>query len=355
MVGDLGKAHSGKTSWAITYWLYKFGRNPDSPDFDVNHGIDYDDYFQAERRLDADDYNYLLDELDRGHYVAVSFGFGDDGGSYEDPDEHANCLTLVGGDYYRDEYGGRTPDAVWHDTVRDKGDGPDPAAGDDVYENDFSDYCYWSTWNLQEPEGCHNLVEWRAKRYISLRPGLDKPIHAMEQYDVARFLQPTGSCGNMEPAFQEAGELKDVYADPFWHVACANPVVQIGNAYNPDIPKDIWLLVSYSCGVPTSDLDYIKLGYSDGAGGETTPVAADTVTLSPSNGQALFHWHLDYQPEWERIHFPRAAYKYLNYGVDGWNVATYCVPEPFSMAFMASAFVGVVACRVYKRRSKSSK
>ena len=58
------------------------------------------------------------------------------------------------------------------------------------------------------------------------------------------------------------------------------------------------------------------------------------VTVSADGGQLMYHWTIDYQPEWEEIVFPTTDYYNLSSGVKDFNVATECVPEPTTMLLL---------------------
>ena len=121
----------------------------------------------------------------------------------------------------------------------------------------------------------------------------------------------------------------------------------IDNEFDPMREKHIELLVDYYGRDANYANEDIRVRYMNEHGMEV--VASPTsATLSADNGQVLFTWELEIQPEWEEILFPSA----LNYvGLEGtvasWDVALICVaiPEPSTLALTALGLVALLGRR----------
>ena len=104
-----------------------------------------------------------------------------------------HCITLIGGNYYNNPNG--KPDgnvSIWHDSDRDQ---PDVVvnANDDVYSN-ISNAGIWQLGNYPTNN---------AQGYTTLCPGLNKPTAAMQNYDVAYYMQAiVGGQALDDPAFR---------------------------------------------------------------------------------------------------------------------------------------------------------
>jgi hypothetical protein len=113
--------------------------------------------------------------------------------------------------------------------------------------------------------------------------------------------------------------------------------------------KEIYLLVDYFDRVPDRDtLELLTLKVVDPAGVEVT-LGPTSVTSSEDDGQLLFVWKLDFQPNSEQIIFPDAKYQTLLGNVKDWDVATKCVPEPGALILLAMAFL-MLAPRLCRRK-----
>jgi len=306
---DLGISNLGCADLAINYWLYTYGKNPNSLEYKPTAA--YTDVTVVDKSgpgLSLVDYNFLLDELARCQYAAVSF------------DYPPHCITLVGGNYANPAAPGQVSLSVWHDSDRDK-----TPTGDDVYKNDFVTSGFW---DLYEVVGGIRY-EYKAQKYVTLCPGLNKPEEAVRNYDVAWFKQDPAQSGNWVPGFRVAGTEANVYAPPMWDPQDSNRVI-IHNQYLTGNYKEVWLLVDYKDRDPNHNSPITLL---DDKGYQWY---ATTVTESNDGGQTLYHWILDYQPAWETIVFPDNAYYTLDEYVKDWDVATICVPEPASAALVFS-------------------
>ena len=170
----------------------------------------------------AGDYNFLLNELKRntGQCVGVNFAM---------PSVYSegHCITLVGGNYYNNPNNKPNGNvSIWHDSDRDM---PDTVvnADDDVYTN--------------VPTGAGNDL-WKlgsyptnqAQGYTTLCPGLNKPTAAMQNYDVAYYMQALDPDKVLnDPWFRVAGANANTYVFPTWLPGATDTVVQIGNQARP--------------------------------------------------------------------------------------------------------------------------
>ena len=306
LVSDLGNTKAGQVGRAVNYWLYTYGKNPDSAEYQPNNT--YTDVTMYNNLLGAADYDFLLDELTRCQYVAVNF---------DQPAPHA--MTLVGGN--KESLNPGMSQSIWHDSDNDQG-----GTNDDIYANVFG--ANPNRWDLT------GYLMW-ANGYTTLCPGLNKPEEAVRNYDVAYYRQGPP----MTPGLRVAGEKANDYAPPTWETDRGWALV-VGNEEMPDPwHKDVYLLVDYTdrdntyfietpAGVEVATDKDIVLDL--GTGEQLAP----TATVSADKGQILYHWELDHQPAWERIVFPNADYYNLSGDVKDWNLATRCVPEPASLSLI---------------------
>jgi hypothetical protein len=309
LTADLTKAHLGDTARAVNYWLYMYGKNPDSPEFQPNNP--YTDVTTVNgATLGLADYNFLLDELIRCQYVAVSFN---------EPAPHT--MTLVGGD----------PSGAfsyWHDSDKDVGNVPLPGGpDDDMYDNDFS-----IGWDLRVPGG--SLYVQNADGYTTLCPGLNKPEEAVRNYDVSYFMRGD----TLEtPGFRVAGAMNNTgigdYEQPYWPRGASQTahIVHIDNEYIPNQYKEIWLLVDYTDRVEDRAQLESALHLIDSNNVTRFPTS---ITPSADDGQLMFYWRLPDQPEYEEIIFPDVKYFDLAGNVKDWNLTTLCTPEPATIALL---------------------
>jgi len=335
---DLGWTNPGSSEYAINYWLYMYGKNPDSPEFKPTHN--YTDVTVGDSStlgrpfLNMNDYQFLQNELLRCQYIEVSF------------DNPAHAMTFVG-------FSQSQNTSTWHDS-----DYNTTSPGDDTYFTAVD--AANNTWDLLDPATGAVVMD-NADGYVLLCPGLNKPAEAMKNYDVAWFLTDNEQTQAGTPRdnrwtaeFREAGAKKDVFDDPYWLVAGDErymqdmPTVHIDNEIVEDMHKEISLLVDYRQRDQDPTTEQIMLQIpnpgDEGAGGVSALFPADSVEWNDS-GQALFTWILDYQPAWEEIVFPDNWYFTLEGKVKDWDVATICTPEPATMALLGCGFLAILRKR----------
>jgi len=304
LLAAYGPAVGGAPDQAISHWLAMYGKNPDSPEFRPQ--LAYTDVTAEYRALGAADYAFLKNELYRCQYVGVQF---------ENP---AHAMTMVGWD----DTLGRS---IWHDS-----DYNTVFPGDDYYGNAFT--ASPVDWDLTDPANGTTYLD-HANGYVTFCPGLNKDLQLMTNYDVAWAPGPNG------PAAREAGMMKGIYDPlPGWQPSWMDPVsqltfdpFQIDNQLDPFQEKTVELLVDYY----GRDVNYlnedIRLRYFDRAGMEVVALPTSK-QLSADNGQVLFTWELDYQPDWEEILFPSyMEYGFLEGKVASWDVALICTPKIFPL------------------------
>lgn len=321
LITAFGIAAGGAPDQAISYWLAWHGKNPDSVDY--LPALTYTDVTAEYRSLTQSDYTFLKGELQRCQYVGVQF---------ENP---AHAMTFVGWD---DNLGR----SIWHNSDRTIG-----VNGNDPYINSFT-----TTWDLVDP-GTMTTYMANANGYVTFCPGLDKDPDFVVNYDVAWAPGPAGpaarEAGIKAPAFGPVPGWQGTWYDPL------NPSVgyepfRLNNEADTEMEKHVQLLVDYY----GRDVNYaqedVRLRYFDSHGLEVV-VVPDVIQLSADNGQVLFSWALDTQPEWEEVLFPSAMnYKILEGTVASWNVATVCVPEPSVLILLAMG--GLAAIHRSRLRAK---
>jgi len=166
--------------------------------------------------------------------------------------------------------------------------------------------------------------------------GLEKPPHAVENYDVAYFKDSAQG----PPTFLETGLMKNVFDDPDWVPGTQETIIRMGNEFVPDMRKEIWLLVDYA----TLDIDrVVDIFVRDPAGSIYSP----TIEKDDIGRQIMFYWILPDQPPWEDIIFPNDDYLTLEGEVFQWNFATICTPEPATLTLLC---VGGLAMLKRRRR-----
>ena len=322
-----GTGNCGKAEIAINWWLYNYGYNPDDVGGWYQPTKTYNDVTIVQKNLAAGDYDHLLNELNRCQYVAVSWEFVEDlGGGNIVGFNH--CLTLVGGN--KSPTGAPNNVSIWHDSDRDVG-----GADDNVYTNTFD--AFWHI-NYTNMPPVNNM----AQGYVTLCPGEQKPASAMENYDAA-YYRDYDAVGNQVKTWRIAGKAD--YGQPAW-VMDGNDeytILQVENEEIPEMYKMVYLLIDFrSQGYNADNAPDIDLMDDEGKTYDAE------ITVSADGGQIKYEWTMDDQPPFERIIFPSLDYYYLSGDVKDFNIATECVPEPFTLTMLVVGSVGLILRR--KRR-----
>jgi hypothetical protein len=336
MIGALGKANFGICDRAVNWWLYTYGKNPNSPDFMPTNA--YTDVTVVDKSMTGgltyggvgNDYDFLLGELTRnsGQCVGVSF---------VNPD---HCMTLVGGNWSNTlQATGNV--CILHDSDRTQPDNV-VVVNDDVYNNPAMP----GVWALQNYNAGGGVTT--AMAYTTLCPGLNKPEAAMRNYDVAYYMQALhANLALDDPAFRVAGVKGGQFGTPQWQDELT---VQINNEVMPDMKKEVYLLVDYYDRVAgRKNNELVQLQATDPLSGQVLLLTPTSVESSTDDGQLLFTWLLDFQPASELLIFPDNRYSTLAGNVKDWDVSTICVPEPGTGMLLIAAGIGVLLT-VWRRR-----
>jgi hypothetical protein len=330
MVNHFGFAQGGDPAMATTWWLYNYGLDPAESDWYCTSS--YTDTTSINKQLDRLDYDFLLDELNRCQYVAVSWEFWN--GQTESP-AYQHCLTLVGGN--RSIAGPPNNVSIWHDSDNDAG-----GTDDDIYTNTFDP-------PAPGPENWHinyDVFSW-AQGYLTLCPGLKKPESAVRNYDAAYYRdrpdgQPTAK------AWRVIGENAANYGQPSWDPDGLNDntILRVPNEEIEDMEKHIYLLVDHvNRGYDENSAPAILLRIANPQGGGMLLLDPDDLDLNDDGGQIMYKWFLDHQPAWEDIIFPSIDYHDLAGDIESFNIATECVPEPATIALIAIGGVALLRRR----------
>ena len=329
----------GKDYIAINWWLLSHGLNAKSADFDPTMSS-YTDVTRIAGSISATTYDQLLNELagPPNQYINVS---------WEIPGaEVGHCMTLVGG------HPSASPPpndfSIHHDS---NGDNPDihMIVGDDLFINDFTTTGFWRIDYAGTPMSPGD--DWEATGATILCPGLQKPVSAMENFDVAWF---TDKDANGEfNRFRHAGEMHGTYTAPdpegilpevygsYWVEPSEGDPTElvIPNQEVQDMEKHIWLLIDYFDRGRSGDPG-IRVFLPDG-----TTELPDSIVWDNDGGQVLINWVLETQPDYETIVFPDTNYFNLTGNVKDFNVATECVPEPAMLSLLAAGGLAILRRR----------
>jgi len=312
MTNHFGIANQGNVELAIGWWLYNYGYNSNAGQW-YRPSLTYNDQTVVSRQLVSADYDHLLNELNRGQYVAVKWSF--------QSGDHA--MTLVGGDKSTTA----NNQSVWHDSDRDVGNGGMGDPNDDTYANSFE------PWGLPGYPGGPGS----ANGYVTLCPGVQKPDSAMKNYDAA-YYRDQGPDGNVFKTWRIAGINN--YGNPIW-MQDENEkytILQVPNEQIPEMHKEVYLLIDFESQSYTLE-NAPDITLEDENGIECTN---RVITVDEDGGQILYHWTMDNQPPLETIIFPDESYYNLSGDVLSFNVATECIPEPMTLSLLLIGVAGIV-------------
>jgi hypothetical protein len=313
LTNHFGTVTPGWQEVAMKWWLHNHGLNPASPFY--NTTADYTNvhiHKYANNNATVADYDHLLDELDDCQYVAVDWQW------VEDEQWKGHTMTLVGGNYWQ---GGTPQDkSVWHNSDADAWDGSQ-WVDDEVYLNSFPMGWWQTNWKT-------GAEAWRS---VVLCPGLRKPEFAVENFDVAWYISDYDENGDPVPDFILTGEKAppypsgpppdpDDYEIPRWE---DDLTLYIDNEHILNYEKFIYVLIDYHDPMQVTPDIFVQ----DDVGQPHYPTKTE---WSENFDQLLLTYHLDYQPNWEVIVFPDETYHDLDGNVFEVDVATVCVPEPFT-------------------------
>ncbi len=313
MTNHFGKANQGDVELAIGWWLYSYGYNSSNPGGWYRPTLTYNDQTVVSHQLVSADYDHLLNELNRGQYVAVKWSFSSG--------DHA--MTLVGGDKSTTA----NNKSVWHDSDRDVGNGGMGDPNDDAYANAFEP---WTLIGYPANPGT-------ASGYVTLCPGVQKPASAMNNYDAA-YYRDQDQNGNVFKVWRIAGINN--YGNPTWQQDNNNKwtILQVPNEPIEEMHKEVYLLVDFKGqGYTSQNAPDIILRDENG-----TECTNRVITVDSDGGQILYHWTMDDQPPLEYITFPDESYYNLSGDVLSFNVATECVPEPITLSLLLLGIAGII-------------
>lgn len=331
MTGHFGKLHPGWPEIAMTWWMYNYGYNPNRVDGWYMPDKTYSDvlcnygFWQA---LPKAEYEFLLDELGREHFAAVTWVFAA-------PGDPKHCMTLVGGNF-PGSGNPLGPKSVWHDS-----DFNGVAPGDDVYTNAFAPETEMWTLTGYEPAiagACGVAVLGQSVERD------DVWNDAAADYEAAYYRDPTVGVGD-PPTWRprEAWEL----ADPTWQRNDDNEwtILDLPVGALPPEEQDLYLLIDFEerCYKPDDPnaLPAPEILLKD-ADGDTW--LTDDIFTTEDGGQLLYIWESENGPAFDKLIFPDEDFHDLSWGV--WSIEIcslgLLVPEPGTLALLVLVGIPVV-------------
>ncbi len=296
LTAALGWGSSGKIQDALVWWLVQYGRNPDQGDY-YNSTNDHLDITCIEPitgtggGLSPGTYEFLLDELERGHFVGV--------GISHPQGTKAHAMVLSGGNRPANP----DPVSYWTDSDEDA-----YCTDADALRNTFPGGTRWRV---------DVGIPWPANGYAILgRSGfLRCPAGLAEYYDVANYLPPNGLVTRQ----RVAGAMGAEFDAPVW--VGDDLLIGLDGAGGAGW-HEVCLVIDYMDRGHAAFDPGILLDPGDGQ-----PLPPTGVGYSLDLGQVLYKWNLAFIPTGETLLFPDASYRDLDGDLLTWELALRSMPQ----------------------------